>query len=120
MLSCAEVERLWDDAARGAALLDYTAFKRFTDALAAAAVKRSREKGLRNVPTLLTEHDGEVVQEVLNLARRLYVPEGVTLTAEQFLQLERNFALGYNAVKDTDFGRALLSEVGRTRVSDIT
>ena len=58
----------------------------------------------------MTEHDGAVVQAILATARRVYT-DGMDLSPAQYLALNRNFAQGYNKLKDLPEGKELMSQV---------
>ena len=108
-----EVLRIFDGCdGRGFGFLEYVEFKAFADKLAQAVLAKARGLGLRVVPAILTEHDGMIVQQILALARALYTPAGRRLRPDEQLQLSRNFAEGYNRLRASEEGRALLRAVG--------
>jgi len=92
VLSQAEVEALFNEVRKsGMEYLEYVEFKTFCDKLGALAIKRAAELKVPCSPSIMTEHDGAVVQAILSTARRVYT-DGIDLTPAQYLALQRNFA----------------------------
>jgi len=86
------VEALFNEVRKsGMEYLEYVEFKTFCDKLGALAIKRAAELKVPCSPSIMTEHDGAVVQAILSTARRVYT-DGIDLTPAQYLALQRNFA----------------------------